>query len=262
MFDKSVAIVIPCYWANDDLIKMSQECFKSCRATTPEHTNIIVVNDGSPLEAETSEYVINKKENGGYAKAVNTGLTQARENDFIVISNNDIVFIQPDWLNHLLKPLQEGYGISSIRTTEPDGWQTEDKYEENKKFGSIWAITKQTLERLGYLDESFGKGYYEDQDYWRRARDAGIKIVKNNNGLVEHKGKATFKLVDNKDYHLLHAMFKYKEKWGDRVTIREVNPTTLVSIDDYDEDEPGFAYAKNMPILTMDDIKVKWPQYL
>jgi len=151
--------------------------------------------------------------NDSYAVNVNNGL-KATTGDYLIICNNDIEIIQPDWLDHLLKPLKEGYDISSIRNTEADGWQTEDKITEGDKFGAIWAMKREVYETIGGLDESFGKGYYEDLDFHKRAEDAGFKVAKNHAGIVEHIGKATFKIVDPDDTSYLEATQKFKAKWG------------------------------------------------
>jgi len=210
-----VSIIVPCYWLNEDLLLMTQRCLESILVGEHLEVELIVVDDGSPLKAELGDAIqIVLPENQGYAAAVNAGL-DAANGEYLVISNNDIVFIQPDWLEQLLKPLKEGAGISTIRTTEPDGWQTEDKYEENAKFGSLWAMTRATYEALGPLDERFGKGYGEDLDYWHRARNAGIRIVKNHNGLAEHLGKATFKVTDPKDSAFNRFLIEYHKKWPD-----------------------------------------------
>lgn len=149
----------------------------------------------------------------GYAENVNAGL-RASAGDPIIICNNDITFIQPDWLEHLLKPLKEGYDIASIRTTDSDGWETEDKITEGDKFGSIWIMKRKVYETIGALDETFGKGYFEDLDYHKRAEDAGFKIGKNHAGLVEHIGKATFKVVDPEDKSYSQAKQRFIEKHG------------------------------------------------
>lgn len=260
LIDK-ISIIIPCYLTSLQLRNMTQRCVDGIESID----EIIVVDDGSPLRLPVFDKTVIEIElptNQGYAAAVNAGL-EATHGDYLIICNNDIEFIQPDWLDHLLKPLEEGYSISSIRTSDSDGFTTEDRYEENAKFGSIWAMKKETYEQLGLLDESFGKGYYEDQDYWRRAREAGLKIVKNHNGLVDHIGKATFNEVDKKNWHLIHAMLMYKKKWGNKMHIYEVRPQTLLGVDDYDKDDPGYAVQiKDIPETTWEEIEDRWKGYL
>lgn len=215
-----LSMVIPCYFENDMLIEMTIRCLNSLNNTTDdEPSEVLVIDDGSPLELEDDTNfvqeikVLRREANGGYAGAVNMGLFHAT-GDVIIVCNNDVVFIQPDWLKHLLKPLQEGYDISSIRTSDSDGWTTDDKITEGDKFGSIWAMKREVYETIGGLDESFGKGYFEDLDYQKSAEDAGFKVGKNHAGLVEHIGKATFSVTDPADTAYKKAMEKFKEKHG------------------------------------------------
>lgn len=215
-------IIIPCYWANEDLFEMTIECLNSLNDTTDNQPQeVLIIDDGSPDGAELVDEtdfiqhfeVIAREKNGGYAAAVNTGLFYAT-GETIIVCNNDVEFVQPDWLKHLLKPLKEGYDISSIRTTDADGWEVEDYISEGDKFGSIWAMKRKVYDTIGGLDESFGKGYFEDLDYQKRAEDAGFKIGKNHAGLIEHRGKATFNVVDPGDEAYKSAMKRFKEKWG------------------------------------------------
>lgn len=214
---KKSSIIIPCYWANLDLWDTTSKCLESL-FTTSNINEVFVVDDGSPLlpfEVNDLDYgtLIKRPDNGGYASAVNTGLSKST-GDYLIVANNDLIFVQPDWLDHLVKPLEQGYDISSIRTTDSDGWETEDKITEGDKFGSLWVMKREVYEKIGGLDESFGKGYFEDLDYHKRAEDAGFKVAKNHAGLVEHKGKATFRVADPEDKSYTIAEKRFREKWG------------------------------------------------
>lgn len=216
-----VSIIIPCYWANEELYQMTIKCLNSLNDTTDtEPSEVLIINDGSPLNPhliDETNFVqqfkqIDRKKNGGYVVAVNTGLYHAT-GDVIIVANNDLVFIDPNWLKELLRPLREGYDISSIRVSDADGWTVEDRYEENAKFGSIFAMKRGVYEKLGGFDEYF-KGYFTDLDYRRKALNAGFRIVKNHAGLVEHIGKATYKQVDPEDREYWEMKERFMEKWG------------------------------------------------
>jgi GT2 family glycosyltransferase len=137
--------------------------------------------------------VIELAHNVGYVGAVNRGLAAAA-GDVLIIGNSDLIFL-PGWLQALIDPLKEGYDISSIRTTEPDGWSTEDRIEDAAKFGCLFAITRRVYQTLGGLDQRF-RHYFADTDYRRRALNAGFHIGKNHGGLVAHRGSATYRLAD------------------------------------------------------------------
>lgn len=186
-----ISAIVPCLWANEELFDMTVKCLRGIK----EVDELIVIN-----------------RDRSYAGNVNAGLKIA-EGDAIIVCNNDIEFIQHDWLHHLTWPLEE-YDICSIRTSDSDGWDVKDELEEGAKFGSIWAMKRKVYETIGGLDESFGRGYFEDLDYHKRAEDAGFRVAKNHAGLVAHRGKSTFAVVDPADTAYSGAMEKFKQKWG------------------------------------------------
>lgn len=217
-----VSVIIPCLWTEPEFFDLTVNCLKSLRR---DLQILLIADDAS------------------FASNVNKGLSAAT-GDIIIVSNNDVEFIQADWLDHLLKPLKEGYGIASIRTSDADGWGVEDRYEDNAKFGSLWAMTRETYNTLGRLDESFGRGYYEDLDYWRRAQEAGIKITKNHAGLVEHKGAATFNKFGDKLLKMHYeAMLNYANKYPDSTYLMPQGDG-LILLDEYD-----------LPDMTEDEVK-------
>lgn len=212
----TTSIIIPCYWHSVALVDLTRRCLETLLGF--DHPDeIIVVDDGSPPLSGSHRLPkgikrIKRGVNGGYAAAVNTGLKEA-SGDILIVCNNDIEFIQPAWLEQLLLPLEEGFDISSIRTTDADGWDVEERIEEGAKFGSIYALKRKVYDRIGGLDESFGN-YFEDLDFHKRAEDAGFKVGKNHNGIVQHIGKATFKEVDPEDRFYQVARKLFKEKHG------------------------------------------------
>lgn len=184
-----VSAIVPCLWANEELFEMTLKCLRGIK----EVDELIVIN-----------------RDRSYAGNVNAGLKIA-EGEILIICNNDIEFYDPSWLHHLTWPLEE-YDICSIMTSD-QGWETKDELEEGAKFGSLWAMKRQVYETIGGLDEGFGN-YFEDLDYQKRAEQAGFKVVKNHAGLVHHIGKATFRVVDDRDDAYFKAMEIYRQKWG------------------------------------------------
>lgn len=205
-----ISLIIPTYITDLPSAKMTTDCLDSLRYDT-RPDEVIVVDDASPKQIFIQDKHIRLPENKGFAGAVNEGL-RAATGDILIISNNDIIF-QPGWLSGLVDPLKEA-DICSIRTTDNSGWETEDKLTEGDKFGSIWAMKRSVYELLGGLDESLGKSTFEDLDYRRRAREAGLRIVKNHNALVEHLGRATMSKIykDNEDF--IAGREAYLKKWG------------------------------------------------
>lgn len=212
------SIIIPAYFADESFIEMTQRCLDSLNYGRPDE--VIVVDDGSPIQhigLTGYDDVVHHIQNLGYAAAVNSGIRSGGlrkfkpTGDVFIIANNDIIFT-PGWLEAILKPLEQDYDISSIRTSD-NGWDTEDKVTEGDKFGSLFAMKRGVYEALGGFDETF-RGYFTDLDYRRRALNAGFKIAKNHNHLVEHQAKATYTVVDKEDKEFVEARQLYIDKWG------------------------------------------------
>lgn len=208
-----ISIIIPCYWSSRALIEMTIECSKSVYKYTRTGYETIVVDDGSPLPlaALDTDTIITLPENKGYAGAVNAGVKHAK-GDIYVILNNDTE-VCPGWLEALTEPLENGYDIMSIRTSDADGFHTDNKITDNDKFGSVLAIKKAVWDDLGGFDEEF-RGYFTDLDLYRRARLKGYKIGKNHASVILHHGKATYKEIDEADEEYLAALKQYETKHG------------------------------------------------
>lgn len=210
------SIIIPCYWANHHLIDVTERCITSVGAYTTDYDyEIILVDDGSPVKMEGKYLTL--PENLGYAGAVNAGIERATGDVYVVLNNDTEVC--PFWLEALTEPLKRGYDIMSIRTSdEPTGFNTEKRITENDKFGSVWAIRAQAWHDLGGLDTSFGKGYFEDLDLYRRAREKGFRIGKNHEAVILHHGKKTFKSIDPDDTAYLRGLEIYEQKHNVKLT--------------------------------------------
>lgn len=214
------SLVIPCYWPDEASVVMTLECLDSLKDDQPDL--VIVVDDGSPVKApkeliEQYAALVTLKENGGFAVAVNAGYDHTPEllpdYEMLITGNNDLTFSK-GWLDAIKKPLHEGYGISSIRVSDSDGYETDDKITEDDYFGSLWAKTREVHEKVGNLDKGLGKSTFEDKDYWLRAKEAGFKIAKNHNFVVGHIGRATVKKLypNGEDFEI--GKKNFERKWG------------------------------------------------
>lgn len=206
-----ISIIIPAYYANDELVAMTARCLHSLDITVGD-AEIILVDDGSPIAAmqDGSNVDIRLPENQGYSAAVNVGL-EAATGDILIVGNNDLTF-PPIWLTELLRPLEEGYDVSTCWTSDQEV-KLEQRIEDNAKFGSIFAMKREVYEAIGPFDEQF-RGYFADLDYRQRMLDEGFKIGKNLNFVIPHLAKATYKEVDGADEEYYHAKSLFEIKWG------------------------------------------------
>lgn len=209
----STAMAITSYHVDEALVQLTRDCLDSLRYGEPDY--VFLIDDDSPIKVMFEVEQIFREENGGFPKCANTGFKACYDTgaDVLIISNNDVVYT-PGWLEGILKPLEEGYDISSIRVSDSDGYTTEDYIEPDGTFGSLWAMKRKVYETIGGFDESFGKGTFEDKDFAVRAREAGFKIGKYHGALVEHVGRATMDKMYPNQEDFYEGREHYKQKYG------------------------------------------------
>jgi hypothetical protein len=79
------------------------------------------------------------------------------------------------------------------------------------------AMRREVFQRLGPLDEQFGIGMFEDDDYARRAKQHGYRIVCAEDIFVHHFGQGSFgELCKTGGYDLVFETNRrqFESKWG------------------------------------------------
>lgn len=207
-----VSLVITSYHKDQEMVALTEACLASLKNGRPDE--VILVDDCSPLMVGFTgmDGYVRREENGGFPKCANSGWAAAT-GDILILSNNDVEYT-PGWLEAILKPLNEGYDISSVLVSDGDGTDTKDEIEEDGYFGSLWAQKREVYEKLQGFDESFDKGTFEDKDYFVRAKRAGYRIGKNHAAFVNHIGRATMKKLYPNAEDFVEGREKFKKKWG------------------------------------------------
>jgi hypothetical protein len=95
------------------------------------------------------------------------------------------------------------------------------------------AMRRDVFEQVGRLDEEFGIGQFEDDDYARRVRRAGFRVVCAEDVFVHHFGEASFgRLAPSGEYaqQIQRNRERFEAKWGVEWTPHERRSTP-----DYEE---------------------------
>ena len=79
------------------------------------------------------------------------------------------------------------------------------------------AIPRRVYESVGPLDERFGIGMFEDDDYCRRVRAKGLGVRCARDAFVHHWQMASFRKMPREQYLALFTAnkAKFEEKWGE-----------------------------------------------
>lgn len=222
---------------------------ESILAHTDEPFELIVVDNASG--APTREYlevvasrnqhvrVVANIHNRGFAGAVNQGLRRATA-DVVVVVNNDII-VTPGWTRglraHLADPTTGAVGPVTNRCGNhaeiPTAYRT---YAEMLTFAAeragshVGAVTelpmlvmfciamrRDVVEQVGPLDEQFGIGMFEDDDYARRLARAGLRMLCAEDVFVHHFGEASFSRLyadGRRSEQFERNRARFEEKWG------------------------------------------------
>jgi GT2 family glycosyltransferase/glycosyltransferase involved in cell wall biosynthesis len=244
MFPEVSIIIVT--WNN---LGFTRQCLDSLRANTSwPRWEVILVDNGST--DETPAYLaelaasdpritlIFNQENRGFAAANNQGLARA-SGDYLVLLNNDTV-LPRGWLSRLIHNLENDPEIGMIGPVTNNVWneaRQEAGYRDLGglvRFAQSWgnehedqiypidvlamycvALPRAVYAKVGELDERYGIGMFEDDDYAHRIRAAGYRVSCAEEAYIHHAGRASFRKLADVKYRALHEDNRkiYEEKW-------------------------------------------------
>lgn len=253
---KKTTVVIPSY--ND--AEVLGPCIQSIKETTdPELVKVVIVDDY--CQSSSREYlktleddqvrVIYRKKNGGFAKAVNTGLEAADKKHDVVLVNSDII-AHPNWMEalqygayefgtdvgivgpKLLYPDGRIQSAGSHRNTESPRWFDHYYRFQESNYGpanipqycigvtgACMYVKREFLDYIGTLDDNF-QFAFEDMDWCLRGWDAGYRTLYFPAAVLTHVESATRdknKQISEKEKQSINYFW---EKWGNWFDNRNV----------------------------------------
>lgn len=214
-------------------LEYTKMCVKSLRRHTPEHHEIIFIDNGSTdgtakwlkrLTKENRNYrLIENRQNLGFASGCNQGI-KASDGEYILLLNNDVI-VATGWLTGMLNCLNSApdagivgpmtNNISGLQQLISDEYRSVDDLDEyaaefrkrhlhrriplRRIVGFCMLFRRTLVERIGLLDETFGTGNFEDDDFCLRAALEGHRNYIAGDVFIHHYGSRSF--IGNKiDY--------------------------------------------------------------
>ncbi len=216
---RGLVSIVMLSWNAPEFTKLALE---SIRSHTSGNYEVIVVDNGSRAETVdwlktlTGVRVIFNPTNRGFAGGNNQAIAAAR-GDYIVLLNNDVV-VTAGWLDGLLGAFERvpGLGVSAPRSNKIAGDQIvigaayadmaqmhrfaaarRERYRDrgymtDRAIGLCLCIDRRVVEEIGGIDERFGIGNFEDDDFCLRVRAAGYRIYVCDDVFIHHFGSQTF----------------------------------------------------------------------
>ncbi len=229
----------------------TRQCLESIYAKTIYPNFEVVIVDNASTD-ETPSYLrdfaasqmnvklILNAENRGFAGGNNQGV-EASSGEYVVYLNNDTI-ITPGWLSRLIGhlrdpevgavgPVTNFSGNESRISVDYASIKDLDTFAKNytqAHHGETFdismlalycmAMRRPVIQEVGPLDERFGTGMYEDDDYSLRIRQKGYRILCAEDVYIHHWGSASFSQIETERYQHLHMenRQKFEEKWGTR----------------------------------------------
>jgi GT2 family glycosyltransferase len=238
-------IVIPVFRG----IETTRACIEAalaCRAGRGDW--IVLIDDASPepgmeallagIESGRDVHVLRNEINLGFVKSVNRALAFCSDGDVLLLNSDALLF--PGALEELQRVAHASPDIGTVTALSNNatifsyphplhasgrlddiGWQALAAIALRENAGRIidvptghgfcLLIKRALLQRLGGLDEAFGRGYGEENDLCARAADLGYRNVAAAGVFVEHRNSVSFEaekpalLTEN--LRLLHTRY-------------------------------------------------------
>ncbi|MEX2121004.1 MAG: glycosyltransferase [Pirellulales bacterium] len=222
----------------------THQCLESIRFRTDQPYELILVDNGSTdgtveylRECDDVRLIINDT-NRGFPAAANQGI-QASSGSRILLLNNDVL-VTTGWLDRLLAALDGDHSIGlagpcsnnvsgsqrvdasygDLASLDGFAWDWGHEHdrrveEVDRLVGFCLLVRRELVDAIGLLDERFGIGNFEDDDFCLRARQAGFKAVIARDAFVHHFGHATFQGSGIDLNGLLERNERlFREKWS------------------------------------------------
>lgn len=224
--DRNINIVIPVYKG----ISVTKRCIDSViKYRNSETDRIVIINDHSPDDGmqemlrryllEPNVFLIENENNLGFIKSVNSALRFLDSGDFVLLNSDTVIFERS--LSELYEIAYASFDIGTITPLSNNatifsyphpnlrrdnltdiGWSelAEICFKRNQGklidvptgHGFCLYIKRDVLNYIGLLDEGFGRGYGEENDFCARAADMGFRNVAALGAFVEHRESISF----------------------------------------------------------------------
>ena len=236
------SVVIPCH----NGVELTRACIESLLGqTTPPIEILVVDNASSDGTAELGKLapsvrVIPLDSNRGFAGGVNAGLREAQGTTILIVNNDTLA--ADNLLDALHDVLDSDSNIGACGPVSNHvkgdahlmigefGRDADNRsalaselqatapllQDADTLAGLCLLIRKTTQREIGWFDERFGHGNYEDDDFCLRLRLHGYRLAIARRAFLHHEGHATFKSLglDLKE-QIAQRLRQFGDKWRD-----------------------------------------------
>lgn len=231
-------------------IELTKKCLESIENYSDySNLELIVIDNASSdgtqkylkiwSNSEMNRLIILNDINRGFAAANNQGLKLASGKYFVLLNND--TYVTPGWVRTMFRHFCQNQNIGLLGpVTNNIGNEAKININYNtmkemiekaraytsKHIGKLLQLStvaffcvmipRKVYEEVGELDEQFGLGFFEDDDYCRRVEQARYEIRCAEDVFVHHHLSASFMKINSDDRRALFEKNKmiYEIKWG------------------------------------------------
>ena len=204
-----------------------------------DKSNDITRNLLDNLGKQYKDYVevIHNEENLGFVKNVNKGLALSKEK-YVLLLNTDC-FVANNTIGKLMDHIEKNPKIGlicpmcsnaanlTLKMFPGFSYTMMDKLLEEKFLGQNFdactvvgnclMISRDCINKIGYLDEIYGMGYGDETDYQFKAMEAGFEAKAAIDTYVFHKAEQSFNTTNQKRNERIEKNRRiFLERWGDQ----------------------------------------------
>jgi GT2 family glycosyltransferase len=245
--ESKVSVIVLCF----NNLEFTRACLDSLELYS-DYPNLEIIavdnasSDGTPAFLQqwqaggANRRFIGNDTNLGFSAGNNVGL-RAATGDYLVVLNND-TYVTPGWVRGLVRHLKRNpqagligpvtNNIGNEARIEISYTSMEQMIERAGEYtrrhpghsfttniAAFFCVmmTRQAYEKVGPMDEDFGIGFFEDDDYCRRLALHGFEVRCADDVFVHHHLSASFdKLSAERKVELFEKNKKiYEAKWGE-----------------------------------------------
>jgi GT2 family glycosyltransferase/glycosyltransferase involved in cell wall biosynthesis len=231
--------------------ELTEACLQSVLAVSDyANLEVLVVDNASSDEtpqrlrelAELDERVsvIRNETNLGFAAGNNVGI-RAATGEYVILLNND-TYVTKGWVRDLIRPLilDRQVGLAgpltnnigneqkiSLAYPNLDSIEAEvrpflrkrlrERFDTHNLAFFCVAVRRDVVDTVGLLDEAYGLGFFEDDDYCRRVLAAGYRIVVTDDAFVHHHLSGSFNALGagEKQAQMERNKAIFESRWGE-----------------------------------------------
>jgi GT2 family glycosyltransferase len=222
-------------------IKLTTKSLESVVRHFRQQDKLIIVDNGS--DSTTQEFlagfvsahgnvqieIIRIPINQGFLRAANAGLKKSQKKAVCLLSNDTVV--TRGWLDRMcglfekeskigvVNPLSTTFGLYPVGDQTPDDVAGEIAFNQNQYtesascVGFCMLIKREVISAIGFLDEVYADGYFEDTDFCRRAIAAGFICAIAKDAYVWHQEHATFQTGEREKLFAVNRNI-FEKRWG------------------------------------------------